>query len=105
MNFIFRSLTTISCLICLFMMTGPFSAQGFPTDHQGEDLLITEDTKLSGEHLNINRFHVATSTTLSVSLAHPGSKVVPPCGAHSSTENRLALWRLFRFQHHSKAEI
>jgi hypothetical protein len=73
MNLIFRSLTTISCLICLFMMTGSFPVQGFPIDHGGADLLIEEDTKLSGEHLNINRFHVATSTTLSVAFYDPST--------------------------------
>jgi hypothetical protein len=38
-------------------------------------------------------------------VAHPGTKVVPPSGLHSRTENRLAFLTLFRFQHHSKAEI
>jgi hypothetical protein len=43
------------------------------TDHEGEDLIITEDTTLFGEHININRFHVATSTTLSVALYDPAT--------------------------------
>jgi hypothetical protein len=37
-----------------------------PIDHHGEDLIIEENTTLYGEHININNFHVATSTTLSI---------------------------------------
>jgi hypothetical protein len=40
-------------------------------DHEGQDLIITEDTTLFGEHININRFHVATSATLKIELYHP----------------------------------
>jgi hypothetical protein len=59
----------IAVILCFFS-SNLYSALDLskydPIDHHGEDLIIEENTTLYGYRVNINNFHIATSTTLTV---------------------------------------